>query len=293
MRREETLSAKGKKRERHIEKKVMEAIRRRPPSPERGAQHITQDVPQPSLRIFRAARCRVPAHRYHRRVRTRKVFARAMAHNTRSPFPVQVHSRRVIWGCQGWELGNTLAHIMHRRTQYGHQHTPTTSCLSSSSRARRGGARLSQRPHPTTATNSLAGKPRGPSPAAPGSPEAPAFLAVPHPRIPGRPTVAGAGLSSWKRPPVLYTIFFLHGGHIHRPPKPTRDLRPPLPGQSWGPYWNFLAGSSGLCPATLLPPLGPGPHGPPFHPFPGPGRPCSPRAESAALPRSSRRCVHM
>lgn len=87
MRREETLSAKGKKRERHIEKKVMEAIRRRPPSPARGTQHITQDVPQPSLCIFRAARCRVPAHRYHQRVRTRKVFARAMAHNTRQPIP--------------------------------------------------------------------------------------------------------------------------------------------------------------------------------------------------------------
>lgn len=51
MSREETLSAQGKKRERHIGKKVMEAIRRRPPSPEPGAHRITHDVPQPSPRF--------------------------------------------------------------------------------------------------------------------------------------------------------------------------------------------------------------------------------------------------
>lgn len=124
---------------------------------------------------------------------------------------------------------------MHRRTQYGHQHTPTTSCLSPSSRARRGGARLSQRPHPTTATNSLAGEPRGPSPAVPGSPDDPAFLGVPHPRTWGLPTVAGAGLSSWKRPPMLYTTFFFSPRRAYTPGHPSPPEASPTPRVKLGP----------------------------------------------------------
>ena len=162
---------------------------------------------------------------------------------------------------------------MHRRTQYGHQQTPTTSCLRPSSRARRGGGAPfpndpSPSPHPSARGPKPAqpGGPRGPSPAVPGSPEAPAFLAGPHPRTRGHLTVAGAGLSSRKRPSVLLGTTFLPGGHILRPPTPSRGPLP-LPGQSSGPSLELSS--------SLFPPR-------PGHPPPPAARPEPHRA--ALLP---------
>lgn len=140
--------------------------------------------------------------------------------------------------------GGTLERIMHRRTQYGHRHTPTTSRLSPSSRASRGGARLP----PTTPAH------HGPKQPSLGNPTAPPqqFLAhlKPPPSwpapTPGRGVVlrslalvCPAGNDPQCCTAPLCSLEGTYFGHPS-PPQPT-----PLPGQRQG---SSLELSSGLFP---------------------------------------------
>lgn len=181
---------------------------------------------------------------------------------------------------------------MHRRTQYGHPHTPTTSRPSPSSQARRGA------PAPATPAR------RGPSQPSPQNREAPPRQLLAHlkppPFVPAPTPGFGGVLRAWALvcpagndprccPAPLFSLEGTYFGHPRPPPRAPSRSRDKVR----APRWNFLAGSSRLCPDTLLPPPGPGPHRQPGRPLPGPRRPCRPRAAPAALPRSSRRCVHM
>ena len=87
MRSEETLSAKGEKRERQTENRLRRPAGGGPLPAPRQRPDILPGFSRYLLGRFRAARCTAPAHRYHPSVRTRKVFARAMAQNTRQPVP--------------------------------------------------------------------------------------------------------------------------------------------------------------------------------------------------------------
>lgn len=232
MRSEETLSAKGKKRERHTEKRLWRPARGGPLSPAPVAQHTPQDVPPPSpshfaRRPLQSASAQVPPQCAN----TESFCPRHGAKHKTARSPVRVHSRRVIWGCQGWELG-TLEHIMHRRTQYGHQHTPTTSCLSPSSSARRGGGA----PSPTTPAH------HGPNRPSLGNPGAPPrqFLAhlKPLPFLPA-PT-PGASYGRWRwlvQPETTLSVARHHFSpwRAHTSATQAQPRPPPAPRAKLGP----------------------------------------------------------
>lgn len=101
MRSEETLSAKGK-REKDIQEQGYGGRQKAiPRSPRPGAPLISREAPPPSPRVLRTAHRRAPGRRYHQSVRTLKVFCpRHGANHKTARSQVQVHSRRVIWGCR-------------------------------------------------------------------------------------------------------------------------------------------------------------------------------------------------
>lgn len=125
------------------------------------------------------------------------------------------------------------------------------------------------------------GSPEGPTPAVVGSPHAPACPA--YDRWRWRWPPAGNDPQCGSAP--LFSLEGIQFGHPNPPKGPS-----PTPGQSWGPSLELLTG----FPDPSSHGQGPSPTGRPCHPLPGcPGRPYCPGAEAAALPRSSRRCVHM
>lgn len=209
----------------------MEAGGRRPLPPARGPQQMTRGVPPPSLRIrarpLQSASSRVPPEYAN----AESFCPRHGAQHKTAPAPVRVHSRRVIWGCQGGNWG-TLEHVMHRRTQYGHPHTPTTSCPSPSSQARRGA------PAPATPAR------RGPSQPSPQNREAPPRQLLAHlkppPFVPAPTPGFGGVLRAWALvcpagndprccPAPLFSLEGTYFGHPS-PPEP-----PPAPGTKLGP----------------------------------------------------------
>lgn len=268
MRSEETLSARGKKRERHTGKKRLWRPEGGGPSPQPVAPPDDPRGPAASSPHMRARRRR-PLTGTTRVCEHGKFLPAPWRTTQDSPFPGTGTQSAGSLGVPGMGTGGrssiscTGGHNMDTNT---HQRQAVRVQAAVPGEA---GRACPSDPSPPWPQPAEPGEPRGPSPAAPGSPEAPAFLAGPHPRARGRLTGAGAGLSSWKRPSVLHGTTFLPRGHILRPPEPTR-----APSHSRGevraPRWNFLAGSSCLRPDTLLPPPGPGPHRQPGRPLPGP-----------------------